>query len=326
MGSRVKYIQSFINRISPALYVTSVTTTYYLAMDQALDRIYTQLGDVYVSTSKVVASFLYIQLMINWIGLIVVKNNFKPSEAAAKIRQDYEQANPKYVATGVPYNRLKVDKSLHFTRYWTVQKDSVKGVNMAYPYWSWRICDKCRFVRPPRSHHCVECDRCVLKRDHHCYYAGNCIGLNNQRHFIVFEFWAVIATFYALIHGFWFLHKEFYDGELMSALDYCLPLTMIRYVTGYMKSFYVVILMIVMYSVTWFFILSTFFFFEHLALVRSGLTTFEYEQGMKHVPESFVMRLQACLGEHWLVNFFIPLSVIEQPLEDGMTLGSYKSE
>ena len=293
-------------------------------MDQALEHVYKQSGVVSVSISKVVATFLYFQLMINWMGLIIVKSDFKPSKTSEKIQGEYEQANPKFVAKCIPYEKLKADRSLQFTKYWTVQKDSERGFNVAYPYWSWRICDKCRFVRPPRSHHCVECDHCVLKRDHHCYYAKNCVGLNNQRHFIVFEFWAVVATLYALIHGFWYIHNEFYYNQTMAAVDYLLPITVIRYITGHITSLYLVILMLVMYSVIWFFILSTYFFMEHLALVRAGLTTFEYEQGMKSTPDSFVSRMQACLGHHWLVNFFIPLNIFEQPLEDGMTVVNVK--
>ncbi|KAF4531439.1 hypothetical protein B566_EDAN004209, partial [Ephemera danica] len=30
------------------------------------------------------------------------------------------------------------------------------------------ICKKCISPKPPRTHHCSICDRCVLKMDHHC--------------------------------------------------------------------------------------------------------------------------------------------------------------
>lgn len=30
------------------------------------------------------------------------------------------------------------------------------------------ICKKCIAPKPPRTHHCSVCAKCVLKMDHHC--------------------------------------------------------------------------------------------------------------------------------------------------------------
>lgn len=30
------------------------------------------------------------------------------------------------------------------------------------------ICKKCLSPKPPRTHHCSVCNRCILKMDHHC--------------------------------------------------------------------------------------------------------------------------------------------------------------
>ena len=44
------------------------------------------------------------------------------------------------------------------------------------------ICKKCIHPKPPRTHHCSVCDRCVLKMDHHCPWINGCIGHFNHRY------------------------------------------------------------------------------------------------------------------------------------------------
>jgi palmitoyltransferase len=49
-----------------------------------------------------------------------------------------------------------------------------------------RYCRKCKVYKPDRSHHCSDCNRCVLKMDHHCPWINNCVGFNNQKYFLLF--------------------------------------------------------------------------------------------------------------------------------------------
>ena len=60
-------------------------------------------------------------------------------------------------------------------------------------------CKKCDIPRPERCHHCKTCNICILKFDHHCPWVANCIGLNNQKLFIQFLFFATLGDLIAFI-------------------------------------------------------------------------------------------------------------------------------
>ena len=57
-------------------------------------------------------------------------------------------------------------------------------------------CEKCGSYKPPRAHHCRECNRCIVKMDHHCPYVflllfdcrwiNNCVAILNTKFFLLF--------------------------------------------------------------------------------------------------------------------------------------------
>lgn len=57
------------------------------------------------------------------------------------------------------------------------------------------MCKKCKVKRPPRTHHCSLCNRCVLRMDHHCPWIGNCIGYKNHRFFVQFLAYGALTCF-----------------------------------------------------------------------------------------------------------------------------------
>jgi len=70
------------------------------------------------------------------------------------------------------------------------------------------FCGRCEVAKPPRSHHCRVCNRCILKMDHHCPWIGGCAGLRNYRYFVTFLFWAAFGTFYLAFMTFYVLHQR----------------------------------------------------------------------------------------------------------------------
>ncbi|KAF8322742.1 zf-DHHC-domain-containing protein [Clavulina sp. PMI_390] len=63
-----------------------------------------------------------------------------------------------------------------------------------------RWCRKCWAPKPERTHHCSECNRCVLKMDHHCpWLANRCIGARTYPTFLHFLLVSTIYSTYVFV-------------------------------------------------------------------------------------------------------------------------------
>jgi len=59
----------------------------------------------------------------------------------------------------------------------------------------WNLCKICNgLVLPPRAQHCKALNRCVSRYDHYCPWAGNAIGQNNYRFYILLLTYGVLAV------------------------------------------------------------------------------------------------------------------------------------
>lgn len=80
-----------------------------------------------------------------------------------------------------------------------------------------KMCDICNTVKPPRTHHCSQCKRCVIRMDHHCVWIANCVGLHNMKPFLLFLIYCVITS----IFSFSICCVEFFRCEVFDSDNSC---------------------------------------------------------------------------------------------------------
>ena len=60
------------------------------------------------------------------------------------------------------------------------------------------MCGQCQTFKPPGSHHCRICNRCISRMDHHCPWMNNCVGSHNLKHFLLFLVYTWTCAAYSL--------------------------------------------------------------------------------------------------------------------------------
>ncbi len=100
----------------------------------------------------------------------------------------------------------------------------------------YRLCPKTNMYRPPRSHFDSITRRVVLNMDHFCPWVCNTVGYFNRKFFILFLFYTVLTTAYAVVSTyFWHdLNLEAAKEENgMLAMSLVLNCTLCVTVTGF---------------------------------------------------------------------------------------------
>ncbi|KAL3890923.1 hypothetical protein ACJMK2_003194 [Sinanodonta woodiana] len=232
----------------------------------------------YISTCLLHRCFIttvLVEMMSNWLCMMYVSNKFSPGLAQDRCVDDIK--NIKHSNNGL-----------------LPQTEAASVANKQKLYWYWRPCLSCNMSRPPRCYHCPMCYTCILKRDLHCFLARSCIGLHNQRHFIVFLAWASLGTTYSALHFVYYFLKVYWSH--VSILDLFAPFTLIRWIFGY----------------------------SSLYLTHMMLTVID--RGKVKVTDSRNLndKIRAVFGSYWALNFLVPLHLIFRPVEDPLNWPNIK--
>lgn len=185
------------------------------------------------------------------------------------------------------------------------------GVWFDNPPRGWDFCSICHTHRPPRSHHCPLCDSCILKRNHHCHFTGVCIGLGNQRNFVFFLFWIILACCYGLLLCAPLLSKHYIPLELSWRVLFGYffpPFYIFMPLLGYSTwSGFFVMLTVAAQSVS---LLFTSALLQHqIKLIFNNQTDYDHRKKNFGYSKGTIFNLRLIFGPHLILAFlsiFIP--------------------
>eukprot|EP01016_Furgasonia_blochmanni_P050482 TRINITY_DN7809_c0_g1_i4.p1 TRINITY_DN7809_c0_g1~~TRINITY_DN7809_c0_g1_i4.p1 ORF type:complete len:301 (-),score=19.94 TRINITY_DN7809_c0_g1_i4:1048-1950(-) len=135
-----------------------------------------------------------------------------------------------------------------------------------------KYCPACMIYRPLRTHHCRECDLCIMELDHHCPWISNCIGKRNRRMFL--QLLLTLFVYFSSICAItiYYLQKK-HAFELLKyiGLTWGIGWNIVLATLSFGFGIYVLLLML-----------------YQLFLIGKGLTTYEFAKKVyKNQPNPF---------------------------------------
>ena len=135
-------------------------------------------------------------------------------------------------------------------------------------------CEACEQIMPPRSEHCETCDVCVLRVDQHCAWLGNkCIGLLNQKFFILYLFYTLYFCFQVSVPFFKLLIIGVDDPK-----EDGVPHNILELICNYPNEFIAFVFAISLL------VSFSFMFLYQIAILYSNKTTMEVSMDEKRSP------------------------------------------
>ncbi|GMT31191.1 hypothetical protein PFISCL1PPCAC_22488, partial [Pristionchus fissidentatus] len=181
-----------------------------------------------------------------------------------------------------------------------------------------KFCVECNRYSPIRSHHCPLCKYCVLRKDHHCYITGGCVGLGNQRYFIVFLFWATVGTAIGARFIFLYMDAVVAPWYPFGWVQYIAPVAVGRWLLGYDPIWVAFTCMAFSFAVASC-IGALAFFVTQMFYTLHGYTMFEYHSlsirdAYDGDGKSVGERMRLVFGPFWPLSFIFPAFMLKQKL------------
>ncbi|VUZ44184.1 unnamed protein product [Hymenolepis diminuta] len=197
----------------------------------------------------------------------------------------------------------------------------------------WSYCIRCESVRPPRAHHCRQCDVCVIRFDHHCTFLAQCIGLANMKYFmhllIQISICCFIATGFNFLYVFRFIYSDWYIWQTLLCILNPAPFVFIGWLSW--RQFF---LCLMTSLCTIFGPATAIFFIYHLRRILRNQTCVEVLIASAKNPSQISYdnadlrplnfdlgwrsNLEQVMGKRWLVGFFLPFISSQQTI-DGLS-------
>ena len=151
------------------------------------------------------------------------------------------------------------DEGYEYSQNTEIKDEKIEEINKEHKM-KFERCKRCYVVRVPNTHHCSKCQSCIMKMDHHCPWINNCVGLFNQKYFILFCYYCLLGCSYAMFltsYYFIYLHKKaFLDSAL--------------YISVYSIQIFTAIIFV---------IFNIFMLKDQWHAIKNDLTLIDYKQG-----------------------------------------------
>jgi hypothetical protein len=153
------------------------------------------------------------------------------------------------------------------------------------------MCGRCDGYKPPGSHHDRISNRCISRMDHFCPWMNNAIGARNQKNFMLFLIYTVLASSYMYIVVAWHM------VDCTGVTDDCRP-----YVGAGLQCVRVLIF-VLLFAI----LFTSSMILNQVYGLAIGLGTIDRMKSSREGPESGTpVPFQDVFGSWWLA-YFLPL-------------------